>query len=87
MFDRVESVLPCPHDPASLEHLYLEGQNKLELEVQAARKSSHLVILNPSHSNFKFSSDVDQNTCLIEQGSDEENMEDEVIVSSKAAKY
>ena len=35
-FNVVESVLPCPHDPASLGQLYLEGQNKLEMEVQAA---------------------------------------------------
>ena len=23
--DQIESVLPCPHDPQSLSHLYLEG--------------------------------------------------------------
>ena len=44
--DQIESVLPCPHDPQSLSHLYLEGQSKLKLEANAAKKSSHLVVLN-----------------------------------------
>ena len=44
--DQIESVLPCPHDPQSLSHLYLEGKSKLKLEANAAKKSSHLVVLN-----------------------------------------
>ena len=43
---KIESVLPCPHDPVSLGHLFLKGQNKLKLETAAAKKSRHLMILN-----------------------------------------
>ena len=66
-FDVVESVLPCPHDPASLGHLYLEGQNKLEMEVQAAKKSGQLVVLNKKNLKFDKYSNVNMDTCLIEQ--------------------
>ena len=68
-FEVVESVLPCPHDPQSLGQLYLEGQNKLEMEVQAAKKAGgHLVVLNKKHERFgKYNTNVDADTCLIEQ--------------------
>ena len=43
--------MPCPHDPASLSQLYLEGENKLKLEADAARKSTHLLVMNENE-NF-----------------------------------
>ena len=51
----------------SLSKLYLKGKNVLKLEAQAARKSSNLLILNPSNYNFNVMAKLQPNTCLIEQ--------------------
>ena len=46
-FSAIESVLPCPHDPNTLSELFLEGKSKLVMEAEAAKRSKHLLILNP----------------------------------------
>ena len=47
-FAVIESILPGPHDPASLSQLFLEGKNKLVMEAEAAKKAKELVVLNNS---------------------------------------
>ena len=54
----------------SLSKLYLKGHNVLKLEAQAARKSSNLLILNPSNYNFNAMAKLQPKTCLIEQQED-----------------
>ena len=66
-FDDIERVLPGPHDPAQLSHLYLEGKSKLKLEAETAKKSKHLVVLNPRNSKINYFTAVKPETCLIEQ--------------------
>ena len=58
-------MLPCPHDPVELGKLYLEGQSKLKMETDAARRSRHLLVLNSVP--FDQTSQVLLDTCLIEQ--------------------
>lgn len=68
--NQIESVLPCPHNPNTLSHLYLEGKSKLQLEANVAMKSSHLVVLNQSDSFSQGVSDpqlVNPLTCLVEK--------------------
>ena len=58
--------MPCPHDPASISQLFLEGENKLKLEADAARKSTHLLVMNENE-NFSNYAPIRDSTCLIEQ--------------------
>ena len=58
--------MPCPHDPISLSQLYLEGENKLKLEADAAKKSTHLIVLNENE-YFSNYTPINNKTCLIEQ--------------------
>ena len=71
-FEEIESVLPCPHNPAELGHLYLEGQSKLQLEAASAKKGKHLMILNVRNANFNGNAKLQKGTCLIEQDEDSE---------------
>ena len=57
--------MPCPHDPISLSQLYLEGENKLKLEADAAKKSTHLIVLNENE-YFSNYTPINNKTCLIE---------------------
>ena len=63
-FAVIESILPGPHDPESLQQLYLEGKSKLFMEAEAARRAKNLIVLNKSL--FDKNSQVNIETCLIE---------------------
>lgn len=68
MKSRVEKALPCPHNPDSMSKLFLEGQSKLKMEVEVAKKSKHFLILNNNrHGRLKAFSKIQKDTCLIEQ--------------------
>ena len=73
--------MPCPHDPSALSVLSVEGQSKLKMEVDAAKKSSHLVVLSDLQKTFNRNSKVQPDTCLIEQESvDREKEEKETVL-------
>ena len=63
----IENALPCPHDPEQLGQLFLKGENKLKMEVEAARKSQNFIVLNEKNTGkFNINGRILPETCLIE---------------------
>lgn len=63
----IERSLPSPHDPDSQSLLYLEGHNKLKMEAEAAKNSSHLVVLSNNANRYNNENRIQEDMCLIEQ--------------------
>ena len=63
----IESVLPCPHNPPSQSFLYLQGESKLKLEAESAKRNLKLYMLNKNNVVPNKWEKINPDTCLIEQ--------------------